>query len=188
MLEYFFERLINEIKATNQNYKLIIEKKGAYKPIPFFGNIESAKVLTVGVNPSRTEFDDNRNWPREDMHAKDLKNRLVKYFNPEESFCREHGWFEEWERVLNLINFSYFNGTAPLGRGHAQRQVLGPLPVLQVAAQTAFHFCRGAKHGVLVVDDRLLEMGVLHADVVRDPSVVQDRPADVKSDEAVETV
>jgi len=30
------------------------------RPIPFFGDIRTARVLTVGVNPSPTEFNSDR--------------------------------------------------------------------------------------------------------------------------------
>lgn len=112
MLTNFLNRLIEETKATDHNYETIIAKKGMGKPIPFFGSIETAKVLTVGVNPSGTEFDISRKWPPEGLPAENLKDRLINYFDPEKSPAEGHGWFAEWEKVLKLIGYSYFDRTA----------------------------------------------------------------------------
>ncbi len=76
-------------------------------PIPFFGNIETARVLTVGVNPSREEFDLDRGWPNE-MKFEDWKNRLINYFSDQ----RHHMWFDKWEEALGVLGVSYFDNTA----------------------------------------------------------------------------
>jgi hypothetical protein len=44
--------LANEVKQTKSDYSRNVVR-GC--PIPFFGNILSARVLTVGVNPSDME-------------------------------------------------------------------------------------------------------------------------------------
>jgi len=49
-------------------------------PIPFFGNLESAQVLTIGLNPSSTEFEPWRKWPDSKMDPDDLARRLAGYF------------------------------------------------------------------------------------------------------------
>ncbi len=71
-------------------------------PIPYFGDVCNAEVLTVGVNPSVGEFNDGR-WS-EIRNADDCENRLRAYFaNP----IKPHPWFRVWERSLNLIDASY---------------------------------------------------------------------------------
>jgi hypothetical protein len=78
-------------------------------PIPFFGDLENAEILTLGVNPSPTEFDENRCW-RPKMEAKELSFRLVNYFrlkNPP-----YHGWFAPLETILRNDNCSYLSNSA----------------------------------------------------------------------------
>ena len=80
-------------------------------PISFFGDIENAEILTLGVNPSPTEFKqptdidpENRNWPSE-MSPAQLALRLVNYFrnwNPP-----PHNWFTALETILRSENCSY---------------------------------------------------------------------------------
>lgn len=74
-------------------------------PIPFFGKISKAKIITVGINPSARELKNN-NW-NSVMTAYDINKKLIGYFedNP-------HEWFSVWEEALNEINYSYKNGTA----------------------------------------------------------------------------
>ena len=77
-------------------------------PIPFFGDVSCARVLTVGINPSATEFVDGR-WPLQ-IGAGDLADRLTEYFDlPHQP---AHPWFARWEDALNVIGLSYRNGVA----------------------------------------------------------------------------
>jgi|GEM_PF-759093 len=78
-------------------------------PIPFFGDLENAEILTLGVNPSPTEFIENRCW-KPQMEAGELSFRLVNYFrlrNPP-----YHGWFEPLETMLRHDNCSYLSNSA----------------------------------------------------------------------------
>jgi len=77
-------------------------------PIPFFGDIRTARVLTIGVNPSPTEF----NPPRWGQIANDTQwaHRLLNYFlTPGVPW---HEWFLPWEASLRLLGCSYENRTA----------------------------------------------------------------------------
>jgi hypothetical protein len=76
-------------------------------PIPFFGDISTAQVLTVGVNPSADEFVENE-WPKQQMTADQLGVRCREYFLNETS----HPWFTGWERALVHLRASYRNGSA----------------------------------------------------------------------------
>lgn len=69
-------------------------------PIPFFGDIQTARVVTVGVNPSATEFE-GRGWPPE-LDSEALTDRLLGYFQ-----AKPHPWFDRWESVLANIGSSY---------------------------------------------------------------------------------
>jgi len=78
-------------------------------PIPFFGDLENAEILTLAVNPSPSEFEEARCWKPE-MEAKELSFRLVNYFrvwNPP-----HHGWFAPLETILRQNNCSYLSNTA----------------------------------------------------------------------------
>jgi hypothetical protein len=76
-------------------------------PIPFFGNIQQALVLTVGVNPSATEFV-GRNWPAS-LDAEQLYLRLKNYFI--NSATPPHLWFHKWSVPLQHLGVSYAQGT-----------------------------------------------------------------------------
>jgi hypothetical protein len=78
-------------------------------PIPFFGDLENAEILTLAVNPSPTEFHKDRCW-KSKMEAKELSFRLVNYFrlwNPP-----YHGWFTSLETILRQNKCSYLSNTA----------------------------------------------------------------------------
>ena len=77
-------------------------------PIPFFGDVLSAKVITVGLNPSDGEIR-GRDWHQPISPAK-IYERLLTYFNNPQ--FRSHPWFDAWERGLKEIGVSYADGTA----------------------------------------------------------------------------
>ena len=62
MLDKHFKKLVGYVKRTDSQYEQLYEPNLSVHPIPFFGNIKSARILTVGVNPSNGEFK-NRGWP-----------------------------------------------------------------------------------------------------------------------------
>lgn len=72
-------------------------------PIPFFGNIESAKVITVGLNPAITEFAKHRSW-KLSLDEDDLTFRLVNYFRLAGiHYPPPHGWFCDISEFLHII-------------------------------------------------------------------------------------
>jgi hypothetical protein len=72
-------------------------------PIPFFGNLESAKVITIGLNPAITEFAKHRSW-KQSLDEEDLTFRLVNYFRLA-GICYPpaHGWFSDISEFLHII-------------------------------------------------------------------------------------
>jgi hypothetical protein len=102
----WLRRLSAEVESTNANYTPNLVR-GC--PIPFFGDVLKARVLTVGVNPSSTEFVSTRQWrlPPEDSH---LQERLLTYFTCKEA--EPHEWFETWSICLDLLGMSYLGGVA----------------------------------------------------------------------------
>jgi hypothetical protein len=73
-----------------------------WHPIPFFGALTSARVVTFGLNPSAGEFSSARGWPTA-LSPEQLATRLVNYFRD----GREHRWFQPWIQVLALLGASY---------------------------------------------------------------------------------
>ena len=106
--------LMSGIKATvqntDENFSDLYENNFPNRnPIPFFGDLENAEILTLAVNPSATEFHEDRCWESE-MDASKLTFRLVNYFrswNPP-----PHGWFTPPETKLRLNGCSYLFNTA----------------------------------------------------------------------------
>ena len=61
MIESYLNNLIDYIKRTNSTYRELHQDKLNTHAIPFSGNIETAKILAIGVNPPKREFK-NRSW------------------------------------------------------------------------------------------------------------------------------
>jgi hypothetical protein len=61
IIDYLAE-VIKGTEATASQFEALEKPGVTVFPIPFFGRIDQALVLTVGVNPSATEFH-NRAWP-----------------------------------------------------------------------------------------------------------------------------
>lgn len=99
-------------------------------PIPFFGNIETARVATISLNPSNLEFEkdgcilDPRNkrfTDREvlmvgdndtlnDEQAARVYDSHIGYFDADRNPYR--GWFDDLENYISdIFNASYYNGT-----------------------------------------------------------------------------
>lgn len=74
-------------------------------PVPFFGNLDGAAIITIGLNPSSTEFEPWRLWPREAMAADELARRLAGYFRSVAP--RPHAWFGDYQEALAIIGGEY---------------------------------------------------------------------------------
>src|SRR5688572_15978542 len=70
--------------------------RGDYWPVPFFGNPATARVATIGANPSSKEFDPDRRWPNAKIANRGTwKNRLKSYFEHTNT-TRPADWFAPW--------------------------------------------------------------------------------------------
>ena len=79
------------------------------RPLPFFGPIACARVITFGLNPSTAEFTKG-NWSRERFPDAALANQLVNYWtNPQRT---AHKWFKPWQTVLSELGVSYESDAA----------------------------------------------------------------------------
>jgi hypothetical protein len=109
-------------------------------PIPFFGDILKARVLTIGVNPSNREFDPDRLWV-EPLNVHDRQKRLLNYFNwPDVPAC---SWFETWSMCLEFLGVSYARGDA----AHLDVSPRPTIPMLDKATDPA-EFRKMAEHDV----------------------------------------
>src|SRR5262245_46012663 len=97
------------------------------QPIPFFGDILNARVLTVGVNPSNCEFHPTRKWDAI-KNPPQWERRLLNYFRIPE--IPAYRWFETWSMCLELLGLSYARGEA----AHADISPRATSPML--SAQT----------------------------------------------------
>jgi hypothetical protein len=94
----------NETDAFKTTYQIIRNNKIAVHPIPFFGVIENAKIITIGLNPSVTEFTEVGRWS-EPLTACELTQRLVNYFRLPD--LAPHYWFAELQWSLEILHCSY---------------------------------------------------------------------------------
>ncbi len=72
-------------------------------PIPFFGNIDHARIVTVGLNPSSTEFAPWREWDATN-DARELTFRMVNYFRlAGVNLPPAHRWFGEISESMHIL-------------------------------------------------------------------------------------
>ena len=107
-LENHLAKVTAYIKEPSHQYTSLRPKT---QPIPFFGDIKNATVLTVGVNPSSTAFNKSIGSPDEidKMTANNPIIRLRNYFA-----LYSHEWLDFWELALKPLGASYQPGSAHL--------------------------------------------------------------------------
>jgi len=96
------------------NHPELFPDQSNLHPIPFFGDIRRAEVLTLALNPARTEFEHGRYWlPNKDdpsLVAPVLTTRLLHYFDL--PVPAPHEWFRTFEDTLHLLGCSYRTNAA----------------------------------------------------------------------------
>ena len=103
-MEQFIEKLMNERLTVKTEFKDLFDSETPIVPIPFFGDITKAKIITIGANPSAAELKIN-SWS-EDMSPNQIMNKLLGYFSE-----NPHKWFDTWENALQKIGYSYKDGS-----------------------------------------------------------------------------
>jgi len=103
----YLNDVLADWRASKDDFSSNIQPKRQW-PIPFFGNPATARVATVGVNPSSGEFAPGRNWVAVES-VRDWKLRLRNYFN---QHTPAHPWFGPWRSGLKRLGLSYEAGTA----------------------------------------------------------------------------
>ena len=87
---------VEHVDRTKPRFAALLWHENVH-PIPFFGSLASARVLTFGLNPSAGEFADHRSWPPR-LSIEELTSRLVGYFNG--LGTPPHRWFNAWSAAL----------------------------------------------------------------------------------------
>lgn len=98
------------ISSTQSRYASVLEPALDCHPIPCFGNSASALAVTVGLNPSATEFKAGRSWSTQLPHA-ELAARCTNYFS-KSAPCQPHAWFTPWSDGLASLGLSYETSSA----------------------------------------------------------------------------
>lgn len=108
MKEIVSSRLINlvaetqrEVRGSNSIYSENFFPELHTHPIPYFGQLEDAEILTVGLNPSSDEFRSGR-WPDQQLDPENLAGRLCGYFQRDDPAW--HPWFDKWTAALSSLN------------------------------------------------------------------------------------
>ena len=98
-------------------------------PVVSFGDVQSATVATLGLNPSRVEFLDSdgqelvgssrRLATHRSLGTSDLANMSPTLVSQVLDDCNSYfernpyrRWFDQLERILKICEFSYYNGSA----------------------------------------------------------------------------
>lgn len=91
----------------------IFPDKDNLHPIPFFGELQRAEVVTLALNPSHAEFSIGR-WPvnggSKRLTPNGLTNRLLSYFHS--PIHPANAWFDECEAGLLALGCSYQTNAA----------------------------------------------------------------------------
>jgi hypothetical protein len=87
------DKIIREVKQTDSCFVSLYDKVLPLYPLPFFGDLENAEVITIAVNPSPTEFKSERGWIC-GLTPEQLTYRLVTYFTR-----FPHKWFLYVEEI-----------------------------------------------------------------------------------------
>jgi hypothetical protein len=105
----FVEEELKSFRLFSEANPSIFPQQDNLYAIPFFGDIRNAEVLTLALNPARTEFAPERHWFR-GLDARALTTRLLHYFDlPEPG---PHDWFASLGGGLALLNSSYRTNAA----------------------------------------------------------------------------
>lgn len=94
------EKIQHKVAKTDSAYADNFVSGLATHPIPYFGKLEQAGVLTIGLNPSPGEFENGR-WPHQTLAPERLADELHNYF------CRAvpwHPWFDKWSAAFRQLD------------------------------------------------------------------------------------
>lgn len=107
-LDEFLGQLISAAPYVRERSRQLFDDALPTIPIPFFGDISNAKVISIGLNPSDGELR-HRGWPNA-LDVPTLKEKLVQYFRNRET--PPHPWFQRWSQGLAELGIEYRTGAA----------------------------------------------------------------------------
>ncbi len=140
-----------ELRLAHPN--LFPENNNLY-PIPFFGDIRRAELITLALNPSCREFDLDRHWPAnngpEALTPSDLTNRLLSYFHLRK--VKRYGWLDECEKGLLMLGCSYQRNAAHIDLHPLPTRFANRLNAEEAAALREIVLTRSAKHLMSVLE------------------------------------
>jgi hypothetical protein len=105
----YIQQLQAEENHIREQYGTILRPDIPLHPIPFFGVIEKARVISVGLNPSTTEFTEARRW-LPILTPCELTQRLIHYFW--RSTVTPHYWFAELQWSMEILHCPYYFAAA----------------------------------------------------------------------------
>ena len=112
MAQYFSRHVYavqRYIEFTSPRYSPLMKAGVAAHPVCCFGDVETARVVTVGLNPSVGEFTKANGWPVKIEHEA-LASRCSSYFSKSETRS-PHGWFKPWSEGLERMGVNYADGS-----------------------------------------------------------------------------
>lgn len=112
------EAAIGLVARTRGWYAPLMPMQAETPPIPFFGRLGRARIVTLGLNPSTRELAGSRRWPPR-LDAEGLTCRLAAYFESDDPPPMD--WFAPWATAVSSVGSSYTvdaaHGRSPLGDG-----------------------------------------------------------------------
>lgn len=100
-------------RSLRRDHPLLFPQNDRLYPIPFFGDVRRAEVVTIALNPAHPEFSEGRRWPINNestaLTPLALTNRLLCYFH---SQTPPHNFFDGCEMALRAIGCSYQDNAA----------------------------------------------------------------------------
>lgn len=115
-LHALFTDLIRHLESTALDGTSVVR---SWSPIPYFGDLSSARVATVGLNPSYKAFEDMQrsdhpirtlkslgltSWAEaRDQHVRAMKKWCDTYFQQRVPYF----WFHSFDPILTRLNASY---------------------------------------------------------------------------------
>jgi hypothetical protein len=103
-------RSFAHVKKDPRDYSKLMRDGRHLSPIPFFGAPSTARVLTLGLNPSSTAFQHAPKFSEpQSTKLSDYCHWLVNYFEHEKP---AHEWFSPWIEVLAGLELQYGHDAA----------------------------------------------------------------------------
>src|ERR1017187_6746211 len=135
MLIELVAEIQKQVEKTNPIYTKNFVPGLITHPIPFFGKLEEAEILTVGLNPSPREFE-NKRWPNFKVYPEFLTFELHNYFENDNRLW--HPWFDKWATATSQLetDLQYKSGrVAHIDLSPRATEVMSQIPEAETFAE-----------------------------------------------------